>query len=139
MLKKQDNLEKMLPKCSLEASKVSQESPKTSQDPPKMAPKRFQDAPSSTQDASKISPRRPKRLQERSRCLQVAPRASRDAPKTLIFGRLGKVWGGFPVPLTTCRQCESKFNSKFESKVPISTCQSLVLHGCPPRMTAVSA
>ena len=29
--------------------------------------------------------------------------------------------------------------SKFESKVPISTCQSLVLHGCPPRMTAVSA
>ena len=65
-------------------------------------------------------------------------------PKTLhstTLGGLRKVcdknyqnWSA----LTSFRECETKFNSKFESKVPISVCQSAFPHGCGGLREAVS-
>ena len=123
---------KNLPRCFQDTPKTLPRPPKMTQDGPKTPPRdpknpprcpklasgRFQNPPRRLQDASKTQFKRSKACPRHSRPLPEAPKVD--------FWRF---WEGFGEvflfqALTTFKKCATKFNSKFESKVPISTCRS---------------
>ena len=124
-----------------------QEPPKTPQDGPKTSPRGSETLPRCpkfhsrcSQDLSKTPKTPPRAPKKPPSCPKSLPRCSQDPPLLDFWSSwegLGEIF--LFQALATCRQYETKINSKFEFKAPISTCQSLVLHGCPPRMTAASA
>ena len=86
--------------------------PKTYPRYPKFHPRCPQDLPKTIPRALKMFPNCPKSLP-----------IALETLRKLILVVLGRLGGVFHVPRTACGQCESKFNSKFESKVPSSTCR----------------
>ena len=130
---------KNLPRCFQDTPKTLPRPPKMTQDGPKTPPRdpknpprcpklasgRFQNPPRRFQDASKTQFKRSKACPRHSRPLPEAPKVD----FWRFWERFGEVF--LFQALTTFKKCDTKFNSKFKSKVPISLCQSVVIQAAP--------